>query len=371
MPPRSSARRVLRPLPTPRNRRGEAIAERHSAIDTTTPPCKRRHGSAGAPRALGGAISGPHHLRRLSRRATALPGRDERWGGWGAISGPHHLRRLSRRATALPGRDERWGGWGAISGPHPLRRRSRRAAALPGRGGRGGFGGPSRGPITCDGYRGAPRLCRGATSAGGLGGHLGAHHLRRLSRRATALPGRDERWGGWGAISGPPIYIDTTTPPCENGPNSPTFRRRRTPTDDADVTRTIRARLGRRPSVHAGLQRVPGRASRSPARSRAEAARRPRAAARRRPRRAPPGAAAPERGDHGRLEGAAGPRRAAEARDRDLGTVLDHLDVHQRAEPRPRGRARGGRPRRRRGLGRPPADRHRARGRQPAGRGEP
>src|SRR5712664_439135 len=177
---------------------------------------------------------------------------------------------------------------------------------------------------------------------GGLGGHLGApspataiearhgfagtrralgvrgaisgpHHLRRLSRRATALPGRDERWGGWGAISGPPIYIDTTTPPCENGPNSPTFRRRRTPTDDAVVTRTIRARRGRRPSVHAGLQRVPGRASRSPARSRAEAARRPRAAARRRPRRAPPGAAAPERGDHGQLEGVAGPRRAEEA----------------------------------------------------------
>src|SRR6266850_1202739 len=45
MPPRSSARRVLRPLPTPRKRRGEAMAERHSATDTTTPPCEGRHGS--------------------------------------------------------------------------------------------------------------------------------------------------------------------------------------------------------------------------------------------------------------------------------------------------------------------------------------
>src|SRR5260370_1052998 len=33
-----------------------------------------------------------------------------------------------------------------------------------------GGGGPISGPITCDGYRGAPRLCRDATSAGGVGG---------------------------------------------------------------------------------------------------------------------------------------------------------------------------------------------------------
>src|SRR6059036_444739 len=126
-PPRSRARRVLRPLPRPRKRRGGAMAERHSAIDTTTPPFEGRHGSAGAPRAF----------------------------------------------------------------------------------------------------------------------------------------------GGWGAISGPPISIDTTGPPCEKGLNSPTFRRRRTRTDDADVTRTIRAGRGRRAAVHAGLQRVPGRAPRSPERARA------------------------------------------------------------------------------------------------------
>src|SRR5438034_4487086 len=88
--------------------------------------------------------------------------------------------------------------------------------------------------------------------------------------------GAPRAFGGWGAISGPPISIDTTGPPCENGLNSPTFRRRRTRTDDADVTRTIRAGRGRRAAVHAGLQRVPGRAPRSPERARAEAARRPR-----------------------------------------------------------------------------------------------
>jgi hypothetical protein len=42
---------------------------------------------------------------RLSRRATASPGRAERWGV------------LLRRVTALPGRAVRWGVWGAISGP--------------------------------------------------------------------------------------------------------------------------------------------------------------------------------------------------------------------------------------------------------------
>src|SRR6266403_867884 len=126
MPPRSSARRVLRPLPTPRNRRGEAMAERHSAIDTTGPPFEGHHGSAGAPSV---------------------------WE-WRAFRGPHHLRRLSRRATAFAG--------------------ARRAL--------GGLGGHVGAPIICDGYRGAPRLS----------------------------PGRDERWGVWGAMSGPPISIDTT-----------------------------------------------------------------------------------------------------------------------------------------------------------------
>src|SRR5437879_3067679 len=162
MPPRSSARRVLRPLPTPRKRRGEAMAERHSAIDSTGPPSRgvtvppgRRErlgggpfrgpitydGYRGAPRlgrgakraggverwGVWGRVSGAHPLRRVARRAAAGAGGDARWGGWGAISGPHHLRRLSRRAAAWPGRDERWGVWGAISGPHHLRRLSRRA----------------------------------------------------------------------------------------------------------------------------------------------------------------------------------------------------------------------------------------------------
>src|SRR5881227_245627 len=40
---------------------------------------------------------------------------------------------------------------------------------------------------------------------GGLGGHVGAPHRRRVKpRSATIHSGRDERWGVWGAISGPP-----------------------------------------------------------------------------------------------------------------------------------------------------------------------
>src|SRR5712664_1752187 len=143
MPPRSSARRVLRPLPTPRNRRGEAMAERHSAIDTTTPPCERRHGSAGAPRALGagGPCRGPitcdgyRGAPRLGRGATSAGGVGGPSRGPITCDGYRGAPRLCRDATSA-----------------------------------GGVGGPSRGPITCDGYRGAPRLCRDATSAGGVGG---------------------------------------------------------------------------------------------------------------------------------------------------------------------------------------------------------
>src|SRR5207249_4641624 len=52
------------------------------------------------------------------RRATAAPGRDERWGSRRATATPGRDERWgARRATAAPGRDERWGVWGAISGP--------------------------------------------------------------------------------------------------------------------------------------------------------------------------------------------------------------------------------------------------------------
>src|SRR6185436_17921303 len=39
-----------------------------------------------------------------------------------------------------------------------------------------------------------------------MGGHFGAPIPRRLPRSATAPPWRDERWGAWGAISGPPYH---------------------------------------------------------------------------------------------------------------------------------------------------------------------
>src|SRR5258708_20565172 len=57
-----------------------------------------------------------------SRRATAPPGRDERWEVWGAMSGPLARGARSRRATAPPGRDERWGFGGPCRGP-PISRR--------------------------------------------------------------------------------------------------------------------------------------------------------------------------------------------------------------------------------------------------------
>src|SRR5205807_1885654 len=75
-----------------------------------------------------------------------LPGRAERWGVWGPSRGPHHLRRWSRRATALAGARRARGGLGAISGP------------------------PS--PATLIEARHG--FCRGAPSDGGFGGHLGA-----------------------------------------------------------------------------------------------------------------------------------------------------------------------------------------------------
>ncbi len=78
-----------------------------------------------------------------------------------------------------------------------------------------------------------------------------------------------------------------------------------------------------------------------------------------------------ERGHHVRLEGAAGAEGPGHPRHRDLGPVLDHQHVHQRAQPGAGGRARRGRPRRRRGLGRASPDRHGARLPQPARRGEP
>jgi len=40
----------------------------------------------------------------------------------------------------------------------------------------------------------------------GPGGAQGVQLLAAVSRGGTALPGRPERWGVWGAISGPPTF---------------------------------------------------------------------------------------------------------------------------------------------------------------------
>src|SRR5205823_10042013 len=79
----------------------------------------------------------------------------------------YRTRAGSRRATAPPGRDERWGVWG-----------------------------PSRGPVTGDADRGAPRLRRGATSEGGFGGHLGA------PLPATLIEAGHGAYGAWRAMGG-------------------------------------------------------------------------------------------------------------------------------------------------------------------------
>src|SRR5207245_2553617 len=56
--------------------------------------------------------------------------------------------------------------------------------------------------------RGAPRFTRGAPSeTEERHDSLGARRAR--PRSATIHSGRAERWGVWGAMSGPPIFIDT------------------------------------------------------------------------------------------------------------------------------------------------------------------
>src|SRR5438132_12210986 len=122
MPPRSSARRALRPFPTPRKRRGEAMAERHSAIDTTTPPfegagspeIEERHGFPGPIRASGGlgAISGLARDRGAARVSRADPS----VGDLGAISGP------PSKLTAISGPPSRLTARGRHAKTAPIRR---------------------------------------------------------------------------------------------------------------------------------------------------------------------------------------------------------------------------------------------------------
>src|SRR3989454_7520424 len=168
----------------------------------------------------------------------------------------------------------------------------------------------------------------------------------------------------------PILPLTASLPPCEKKPLWT-----RAPTEGHGGRRDaceVRPGRRRRAAIHADVLRVPGPLARRPRRARPRAPRPTRrgAAARApRPRHARPPAA--ERGDHGGLARATRSRRAQEARDRDLGPVLDHLDVHQRAEPGARGRARRGRPGRRRRLRRPPAHRHGAGDREPPRRGQP
>src|SRR2546426_11462849 len=58
------------------------------------------------------------------------------------------------------------------------------------------------------GHRGAPRVPGDARRVGGYGGPCRGACQTAASRGAPGPPGRPERWGVWGAISGPPMYLD-------------------------------------------------------------------------------------------------------------------------------------------------------------------
>src|SRR5205085_1431423 len=69
---------------------------------------------------------------------------------------------------------------------------------------RRGAWGPFRGPISVSPHRGAPRLRRGATNVGGLGGHFGAPSPSRHTEARHGSAGARRTSGGLGAISGAP-----------------------------------------------------------------------------------------------------------------------------------------------------------------------
>src|SRR5438874_1426894 len=142
-----------------------------------------------------GVTAAPGRPERWGRGAARLRrAASERWGFGGPSRGPPSIQAGrsyagSRGATAPPGRPERWGVWGGhLGAPHLYR------------------------PDVATLDRGVPRLRRGAPSAGGFGGpsrgppSIQAGRRDAGSRGATAPPGRPERWGVWGAISGPPLH---------------------------------------------------------------------------------------------------------------------------------------------------------------------
>src|SRR5439155_1913796 len=62
------------------------------------------------------------------------------------------------------------------------------------------------------GERGGVRVCwGGGGGVGGGGGPFGARQGPVKARGATIHSGGDERWGVWGAISGPPTQLERPT----------------------------------------------------------------------------------------------------------------------------------------------------------------
>src|SRR5207244_1924594 len=154
--------------------------------------------------------------RAVTRRATALPGRDERWGGGGPWSGPLSAPRGNEARHGFAGARRTLGGGGGHFGPHRRRAGTRRGTALPGRGEPWGAGGAWGGVGGVGGgCGGRGRRGGGVPGGGGSGGGGGGEGggVGALCRPAAArgVHGRDSVWagaggggGGVGGVLGPP-----------------------------------------------------------------------------------------------------------------------------------------------------------------------
>src|SRR5262245_40730070 len=118
------------------------------------------------------------------------------------VKEPDALRYSANRARRGAPRGPKLEVGGAPGAPTTTRVTEERPGWPGGRRARGAWGAPGA-PIIAAEYRGAPRVPRGATSAGGLGGARSPNHRRGVSRSAPGAPGRDER-GGLGGRPEPP-----------------------------------------------------------------------------------------------------------------------------------------------------------------------
>ena len=127
-------------------------------------------GTRRAPGGMGGPVRGPERAVR-DRGVPGSPGTRRAPGGMGGpFEAPQRAVRVSRSGPGPPGHDERRGSWGARSRPRARCPSIEERPGSPGaRRAPGGLGGPVP-PSAVSEYRGAARVPRDTTSAGGLGG---------------------------------------------------------------------------------------------------------------------------------------------------------------------------------------------------------